>query len=66
MHMQGNWSAKPFAIQLLEQHQKGKTVEQLSRDTGIPADRIEMRLNVATAYVQRVMGICTTGSAATD
>jgi hypothetical protein len=50
--MQGDWSAKPFAIQLLEQHQNGKTAEQLSRDTGIPVDRVEMRLNAASAYVR--------------
>ena len=52
--MQGDWSARPFAIQLLEQHQNGKTVEQLSRETGIPVDRVEMRLNAATACVQRL------------
>ena len=52
--MQGDWSARPFAIQLLEQHQNGKTVEQLSRETGIPVDRVEMRLNAATARVQRL------------
>ena len=64
--MTGDWQPRPFAIQLLEQHQNGKTVEQLSRDTGIPAERIEMRLNAATAFVLRVMGICTTDSEATD
>ena len=54
-------SAKPFAIQLLEQYRKGKTVEQLSRDTGIPSERIEMRLNVATAYVRRLSESGNTG-----
>jgi hypothetical protein len=52
--MRGDWSVQPFAIQLLEQHQKGKTVEELSRDTGIPAERIEIRLNAATAYMRRL------------
>ena len=64
--MTGDWRPKPFAIQLLEQHQKGKTVEQLSRETGLPVDRIEMNLNLATEYVLRVMGIFPADSAATD
>ncbi len=45
---------KPFALQLLEEHRNGKTVEQLSRETGIPADRIEMRLKAAVAYLERL------------
>ncbi len=52
--MQGDWSAKPFAVQLLEEHRNGKAVEQLARETGIPSERIEMRLNAATAYLQRL------------
>ena len=52
--MQGCWSAKPFAVQLLEEHRNGKTVEQLVLETGIPAERIEMRLSAATAYLQRL------------
>lgn len=52
--MRGNWPAIPFALQLLEQHWNGKTVEQLSRETGIPSDRVEMRLNAAEVYLQRL------------
>ena len=52
--MRGDWPAIPLALQLLEQHWTGKTVEQLSRETGIPSDRIEMRLNAAEVYLQRL------------
>jgi hypothetical protein len=52
--MRGDWWEEPFALQLLEQHRRGKTIEQLARETGIPAERIEMRLNAATAYLQRL------------
>jgi hypothetical protein len=45
--------AAPFALELLEEHRHGKTVEELSRETGIPADRIEMRLRAAAAFLQR-------------
>ena len=54
--MREDWSVKPFALQLLEHHRNGKTVEQLSREMGIPSERIEMRLNAATAYLQRLSG----------
>ncbi len=50
--MRGDWPAKPFALQLLEQHWQGKSVEQLSRETEIPPERIEMRLKAAMAYLQ--------------
>jgi hypothetical protein len=52
VNMRGDWQAIPFALQLLEQHWNGKTVEQLSRETGIPSDRIKMRLNAADLYLQ--------------
>jgi len=52
--MRGDWPAMPFALQLLEQYWKGKTIEQLSRETGIPADRVGMRLNAAELYLQRL------------
>jgi hypothetical protein len=60
--MRGDWSPRPFALQLLEQHWNGKTVEQLSCETGIPSERIEMRLRAAMAYLQRLPedgGTCT-------
>ena len=50
--MRGDWPAMPSALQLLEQHWNGKTVEQLPRETGIPTDRVEMRLNAAEVYLQ--------------
>ena len=46
---------KPFALELLRQHLNGKTVEQLSRETGIPPKRIEMRLEAALLFVTRDM-----------
>ena len=52
--MRGDWPAIPFALQLLEEHLDGKTVEQLSRELGIPSERIEIRLNAATAYLLRL------------
>ncbi len=52
--MRGDWPAIPLALQLLEQHWTGKTVEQLSLETGIPPERIEMRLHAAEVYLQRL------------
>ena len=52
--MRGDWPATPPALQLLEQYWNGKTIEQLSRETGIPADRVGMRLSAAEAYLQRL------------
>ena len=43
---------EPFALSLLKACQGGKTVEGLSRETGISAERIEMRLKAAAAYVR--------------
>jgi hypothetical protein len=60
--MQGDWSAKPLAVHLLEEHRNGKTVEQLASETGIPSERIEMRLNAAKPYLQRLSGIGGTGA----
>ena len=45
--------ATPFALELLKEHRNGKSVEELSRETGIPAERIEMRLAAATAFLKR-------------
>ena len=52
--MERDRSEKPFALQLLEEYQNGKTIEQLARETSIPSERIEMRLNAATAYLRRL------------
>ncbi len=42
--------SEPFALRLLKEYQRGKPVETLSLETGIPPERIEMRLKAATAY----------------
>ena len=52
--MEADPSAEPFAMHLLEEYQQGKSVEALSRETGIPVERIKMRLRAATAYLKRV------------
>ena len=60
--MESDRSARPFALQLLEEYRNGKTIEQLVRETGIPSERIEIRLRAATAYLQRLSeagGTCT-------
>ena len=43
---------EPFALSLLKEYQRGKTVEALSRETGIAAERIEMRLKAAAAHIR--------------
>ena len=60
--MESDRATKPLALKLLEQHRKGKTVEQLSREMGIPSERIEMRLRAATAYLQRLSESGRTGT----
>lgn len=42
---------RPFALKLYELHLGGKTAQQLSEETGIPLDRIEVRLRVAELYL---------------
>ncbi len=49
--MTGSCQLKPFAVVLLEEHRKGKSVEELSHETGIPTERIEMRLKVAVEFL---------------
>jgi len=44
---------RPFAVQLLDEYLNGKSLEQLSRETGIPAARILMRLKAAFLYLGR-------------
>ena len=48
---------EPFALSLLKEYQRGKSVESLSREMGIPAERIKMRLKVATAYLRERLQI---------
>lgn len=61
--MRGDGPAMPFALQLLKQHWNGATVEQLSRETGIPPDRVEVRLKAAEGYLQRLSGSRDSGTA---
>ncbi len=51
--MKHDRDATPFAVKLLEEHRSGKSVEELSRETGIPAERIEMRLRAAATFLKR-------------
>lgn len=44
---------QPLAIEIYRRFLEGETVEQLSTDLGIPQERIEQRLRVAQAYLQR-------------
>ena len=50
--MSADPAVEPFALGLLKEYRRGKTVEALSREMGIPAERIEMRLKVAAAYLR--------------
>lgn len=52
LYMTADPAVEPFALRLLKDYRRGKTVEALSREMGIPAERIEMRLRVATAYLR--------------
>jgi hypothetical protein len=52
LHMSADPPVEPFALSLLKEYQSGKTVEALSREMGIPAERIEMRLKAAAAYLR--------------
>ena len=56
MDMREDRRLKPFALQLLEEHRNGKSVEELSRETGIPAERIGMRLSAAADFLERTSG----------
>ena len=47
---------KPFAIELYEEYQSGKTAQQLAQETGIPLERIKLRLRAAAAHQKRCNG----------
>ncbi len=38
---------RPFAFDLFDEFLRGRSIDSLSRETGIPSDRIEMRLRAA-------------------
>lgn len=44
---------EPFAVTLLICPKGGATVDDISRETGIPVERIAMRLRVAQRYVSQ-------------
>jgi DNA-directed RNA polymerase specialized sigma24 family protein len=44
---------EPFAMEIYRRYLNGETVERLSKDLGIPVDRIEQRLRAAAAYSAR-------------
>jgi DNA-directed RNA polymerase specialized sigma24 family protein len=43
----------PFALDVYRRYLDGESVAELSRELGIPSDRIETRLRAAEAYVAR-------------
>jgi hypothetical protein len=47
---------QPFAIDLYEESVGGKTPEQLSAETGIPLERVEIRVVAATKLMQERIG----------
>jgi len=51
--MSMNRRVAPLAVELLEAYRNGKSVEELSNETGIPADRIEVRLRAAAVFLRR-------------
>ncbi len=44
---------EPFALELYRRFQKGETVQQLSAELQISAERIEQRLKAAAVYLKR-------------
>jgi hypothetical protein len=42
----------PFAVQVYERFLSGESIQQLSAELEIPADRIEKRLRAAAVYLQ--------------
>jgi DNA-directed RNA polymerase specialized sigma24 family protein len=41
----------PFALEIYRRYLNGESVEELSRELGIPVERIEYRLRAAEAYL---------------
>ncbi len=44
---------EPLAVELYRRFINGETVEQISAELGIPAERVHQRLNAAAAYLAR-------------
>ncbi len=45
---------KPFAIEIYRRFKKGESVQQLAERLGIPADRIEKRINAAAVHLRHL------------
>ncbi len=45
---------KPFALEIYERYCNGSTVEELSRELEIPAERIAQRIRAAEQFVNRL------------
>jgi hypothetical protein len=43
----------PFAFELYRRYLSGETVQQLSNELQIPADRIDQRIRAAAKYMER-------------
>ena len=43
----------PFAVEVYRRYFSGETIDELSRELGIPRERIEDRIRAAEAYVSR-------------
>jgi len=43
----------PFAVEVYRRFLRGETVQELSRELGIPEERIEDRIRAAEAYIAR-------------
>ena len=46
---------EPFAVTVLIRSKGGASVDDISRETGIPVERITMRLRVAQRYVNQFL-----------
>ena len=44
---------RPFALEIYRRFRNGETIQQLSIELGIPADRVEQRIRAAAAYLKR-------------
>ncbi len=44
---------EPFALEVYRRFLKGETIQEISLDLGIPADRIRQRVEAAAVYRKR-------------
>ncbi|MCL5666601.1 MAG: hypothetical protein M1383_02425 [Patescibacteria group bacterium] len=43
-----------YALKLLKKARKGKSAQEIAAEEGVPLERIQMRLDAATAYEERI------------